>query len=125
MAETCLGGVSGAERGNRLPLVLTCAKPSLFCQSQHRSLPSLRRRAPYAEIELHPATAATRKVREGDWVEVRTSIGTMRAKARFNPTLDHRVVVGEHGCWRGCEGLSLPASDPAVPKGNNFNLTVD
>ena len=30
----------------RFPLVLTCAKPTLFCQSQHRALPSLRRRAP-------------------------------------------------------------------------------
>ncbi len=125
IAEPSLRGVSCAEPANRLPLVLTCAKPSLFCQSQHRSLPSLRRRAPYAEIELHPATAATRKVREGDWVEVRTSIGTMRAKARFNPTLDHRVVVGEHGWWQGCEELGLTASDPTDPKGSNFNLTVD
>jgi hypothetical protein len=58
-------------------------------------------------------------------VEVRTSIGTMRAKARFNPTLDHRVVVGEHGWWQGCEELGLAASDPTDPKGSNFNLTVD
>lgn len=107
------------------PLVLTCAKPSLFCQSQHRSLPGLRRRAPYAEIELHPATAAARNVREGDWVEVRTSTGTMRAKARFNVTLDHRVVVGEHGWWQGCEELGLTGSDPTDPNGSNFNLTVD
>jgi len=125
IAEPSLRVVSCAEPANHLPLVLTCAKPSLFCQSQHRSLPSLRRRAPYAEIELHPATAAPRKVREGDWVEVRTSIGTMRAKARFNPTLDHRVVVGEHGWWQGCEELGLTASDPTDPKGSNFNLTVD
>jgi anaerobic selenocysteine-containing dehydrogenase len=117
--------VACAEPANRLPLILTCAKPSLFCQSQHRSLPSLRRLAPYAEIELHPATAATRKIREGDWVEVRTSTGTMRAKARFNLTLDQRVVVGEHGWWQGCEELGLTASDPTDPNGSNFNLTVD
>jgi len=29
----------------RYKLVLTCAKPTLFCQTQHRGLPSLRRRA--------------------------------------------------------------------------------
>jgi anaerobic selenocysteine-containing dehydrogenase len=30
---------------DRYPLVLTCAKSTLFCQTQHRALPSLRRRA--------------------------------------------------------------------------------
>jgi anaerobic selenocysteine-containing dehydrogenase len=107
------------------PLVLTCAKPSLFCQSQHRSLPSLRRRALHAEIELHPTAAAARKVRDGDWVEVRTLNGAMRAKARFNDTLDQRVVVGQHGWWEGCKELGIADSDPADPNGSNFNLTVD
>ena len=34
-----------APQPDRYPLVLTCAKPTLFCQTQHRALPSLRRRA--------------------------------------------------------------------------------
>jgi len=108
-----------------LPLVLTCAKPSLFCQSQHRALSSLRKRLPYPEIELHPTTAAARKIRDGDWVEVRTSSGAMRAKAQFNPTLDDRVVVGQHGWWQACAELGIAGSDPTDPNGSNFNLTVD
>ena len=65
------------------PLILTCAKPSLFCQSQHRALPTLRKRALHPEIELNPATAAVRGIKNGDWVDVRTPAGGMRARARF------------------------------------------
>jgi anaerobic selenocysteine-containing dehydrogenase len=112
------------ELNERFPLILTCAKPSLFCQSQHRALPSLRKRALYPEIELHPATATARGIQNGDWVEVYTLTGAMRAKARFSEQLDPRVVVGEHGWWQGCEDLDVGYSDPFDPNGTNFNLTV-
>ena len=46
------------QQADRYPLVLTCAKPTLFCQTQHRALPSLRRRAMDPEVMLHPETAA-------------------------------------------------------------------
>jgi len=125
IVEPSIRFVPHPEHADRFPLVLTCAKPSLFCQSQHRALPSLRRRARDAEIELHSAAAAARNVHEGDWVEVRTSNGAMRARARFNDTLDRRVVVGQHGWWQGCDELGIAASDPTDPTGSNFNLTVD
>jgi anaerobic selenocysteine-containing dehydrogenase len=87
----------------RFPLVLTCAKPTLFCQSQHRALPALRRRAIAPEVELHPTTAAERGIAPGSWVEILTTQGGVRAKARLNDSLDPRVVVGEHGWWQSCE----------------------
>lgn len=107
------------------PLILTCAKPSLFCQSQHRALPSLRKRALHPEIELNPATAAARGIKNGDWVEVRTATGGMRARARFSEKLDPRVVVGEHGWWQGCDELGVGDADLFSPNGTNFNLMVD
>jgi anaerobic selenocysteine-containing dehydrogenase len=107
------------------PLILTCAKPSLFCQSQHRALPTLRKRALHPEIELNPATAAKRGINNGDWVYVRTPAGGMRARARFSEKLDPRVVVGEHGWWQGCDELGVGDTDPFSPNGTNFNLTVD
>jgi anaerobic selenocysteine-containing dehydrogenase len=125
VVEPPLGSFARPARADRFPLILTCAKPSLFCQSQHRALPSLRKRAPYQEIELHPATAAARGIQNGDWVEVRTSTGAMRAKARFSETLDPRVVVGEHGWWQGRNELEAVDSDPLDPNGTNFNLTVN
>jgi len=107
------------------PLVLTCAKPTVFCQTQHRALPSLRRRAPDPEIELHPDAAAARGINAGDWVAVQTSVGAMRARAQLNATLDPRVVVGEHGWWQTCDANGAPGYDPFSDQGSNFNLTVD
>ena len=123
--EPPIGPVSRPDLAASFPLILTCAKPSLFCQTQHRALPSLRKRALHPEIELHPATAAARGIKNGDWVDVRTPAGGMRARARFSDKLDPRVVVGEHGWWQGCDELGVGDSDPFSPDGTNFNLTVD
>jgi anaerobic selenocysteine-containing dehydrogenase len=55
--EPAIGPVVRPDLAARFPLVLTCAKPTLFCQSQHRALPSLRRRAFDPKVELHPEAA--------------------------------------------------------------------
>ncbi len=123
--EPPIGPVARPDLAAFFPLILTCAKPSLFCQTQHRALPSLRKRALHPEIELHPATAAARGINNGDWVDVRTPAGGMRARARFSEKLDPRVVVGEHGWWQGCDELGVGDSDPFDPNGTNFNLTID
>ena len=109
----------------RFPLVLTCAKPPLFCQSQHRALPSLRKRARFPEIAIHPAVAEERGIAAGDWVLVETSSGSMRARVHLNDHLDPRVAVGEHGWWQGCDEAAAPGYDPFSPEGANFNATVD
>jgi anaerobic selenocysteine-containing dehydrogenase len=88
-------------------------------------LPSLRKSALDPEIELHPATAAVRGIKDGDWVDVRTPAGGMRARALISEKLDPRVVVGEHGWWQGCDELGVSDSNPFNANGTNFNLTVD
>ena len=123
--EPPIGPVARPDLAASFPLILTCAKPSLFCQTQHRALTSLRKRALHPEIELNPATAAARGIKDGDWVDVRTPAGGMRARARFREKLDPRVVVGEHGWWQGCDELGIADSNPFHPHGTNFNLTVD
>lgn len=109
----------------RFPLVLTCAKPTVFCQTQHRSLAALRKRALHPEVELHPETAAARNITAGSWVDVETQTGGMRVRARLNDKLDPRVVIGEHGWWEACAELGEPAYDPFSAKGANFNGTID
>ena len=104
--------------------MLTSAKATLFCQSQHRMLPSLRRRARDPEIELHPEAAAARGITQGEWVAVETPQGSVRARARFNTSLDPRVIVGQHGWWQGCAELGAPGFDPFGPLGANFNLLI-
>ncbi len=114
----------GQKPGARYPLVLTCAKHALFCDSQNRAQPSLRRRVPHPEVELHPQTAAERGIAAGDWVAIETPAGSIRARARFNSSLDPRVVSGQSGWWQACPDLGLPGFDPFSETGSNFNLLV-
>ena len=108
----------------RYPLILTCAKHTLFCESQHRALPSLRRRARDPEVELHPATAAERGISPGDWVQIETPGGSVRARARMNDTLAPNVVCGQHGWWQACVEIGAPGYDPFGADGANFNLII-
>jgi len=124
-AEPRIGPVASPNLAARFPLVLTCAKPTVFCQTQHRALPSLRKRAFYPEVELHPDAAAARKIVAGSWVAIETPAGGMRARAKLNDKLDPRVVVGEHGWWQDCGEIGAPGYDPFSRDGANFNGMVD
>jgi anaerobic selenocysteine-containing dehydrogenase len=122
--EPLVGPLSRPDLAERFPLILTCAKSAQFCQSQHRALPSLRRRVPDPEVELHPAAAASRGIRAGAWVTIETPDGQVRARARLNERLDPRVVCGQHGWWQACPEIGAPAYDPFAPDGANFNLLI-
>jgi anaerobic selenocysteine-containing dehydrogenase len=122
--EPQIGPTARPDLAARFPLILTNAKPTLFCQSQHRALPSLRRRALHPEVQLHPAAAGKRGIAEGDWVSIETPHGSVRARARFNVDLDPRVVIGEHGWWQGCAQIDAPGYDPFASHGANLNLLI-
>jgi anaerobic selenocysteine-containing dehydrogenase len=122
--EPQIGPVVRPDLAARFPLILTSAKSTLFLQSQHRVLPSLRRRALGPEVELHPAAAGARGIANGDWVSIETPEGKVRARARFNDNLDPRVVVGEHGWWQACAELGATGYDPFGPLGANLNLII-
>jgi anaerobic selenocysteine-containing dehydrogenase len=115
---------SRPDLAERYPLILTSAKPHLFCETQHRGLPSLRRKAMDPELELHPAAAAERGIDPGDWVRIETPHGSVRARARLNDTLRQDVIVGQHGWWQACQELDAPGYDPLGPEGANLNLIV-
>ncbi|MGE0823474.1 MAG: molybdopterin-dependent oxidoreductase [Candidatus Binatia bacterium] len=122
--EPTIGPVIRPDLAARFPLVLTCAKPTLFCQSQHRALPSLRRRALDPTVTLHPESAQVRGIAQGDWVSIETPNGSVRARAHLDADLDPRVVVGEHGWWQGCAALGAAPYDAFAQTGANFNLLI-
>lgn len=115
---------SRPDLSDRYPLILTCAKNTLFCESQHRALPSLRRRAVDPEVELHPDTAAERGISPGDWVRLETPAGSVRARARLDDTLQPNVVCGQHGWWQACAEIDAPAYDAFSADGANYNLLI-
>ena len=122
--EPPMGPISRPDLAVRFPLILTSAKPSVFCQSQNRALPSLRKHAPHPEVALHPLAAKERGISNGDWVTIESPEASVRARARFNESLDVRVVVGEHGWWQGCRELGMDGYDAFEPTGSNLNLLI-
>jgi anaerobic selenocysteine-containing dehydrogenase len=122
--EPMVGPRARPDLAVQFPLILTSAKHALFCESQHRALPSLRKHALHPEVEIHPDTATRRNIKPGDWVHIETPAGKIRACARFNASLDPRVVCGQHGWWQGCAQLGLPSYDPFGPDGANLNLVI-
>lgn len=106
------------------PMILTSSKGTWFCESQHRGLPSLRKRAMDPEVELHPQAARERGISEGDWISIVTVHGRARARAKFNMQLEPGIVCGQHGWWQECAELEAPAYDPFHDDGANFNRLI-
>ncbi|MET7241736.1 molybdopterin-dependent oxidoreductase [Methylobacterium sp. EM32] len=93
-----------------LPLWLSTAKSGWYVHSSHRHVASLRRKAPDPAAELSPAAAASRSIRNGDWIVLRTAHGTARLRARIDPALADDVVIAEFGWWEDCPALGRPRS---------------
>ncbi|WP_419203874.1 molybdopterin-dependent oxidoreductase [Bordetella trematum] len=113
-----------ATRQGRFPYVLSSAKNGFYCHSQHRSLVSLRKRAPDPVVELSPALANAKGILEGDWVRLRTRVGAARFVARLTPQLADDVLVAEFGWWQGCSELDREALPLQGAGGSNFNALI-
>lgn len=85
-------------------LLLTTAKWPQYCHSQQRDLPSLRRRMPEPLVELHPETARRHGITAGEWIEIHTALGSVRARARLEPHLAENVVCAQYGWWQYADG---------------------
>ncbi|MCP4320104.1 MAG: molybdopterin-dependent oxidoreductase [Hyphomicrobiales bacterium] len=82
------------------PLILiTGARIPMFFQSEYRQLPKLRKGRPEPECELHPDTAVSLGVKNGEWVSIETKRGKCRQKVKVFDGIDARVVHVQHGWW--------------------------
>jgi anaerobic selenocysteine-containing dehydrogenase len=111
-------------RQGRFPYVLSSAKNGLYCHSQHRSLPLLRKRAPDPVAELSPALAQAKGIVEGDWLRIRTRVGEARFIARVTPQLADDVIVAEFGWWQSCTELDRNGLPIDGVLSSNFNALI-
>jgi anaerobic selenocysteine-containing dehydrogenase len=112
------------DQAREFPLMLTFFRLVQFCDVQHRNIPRLRRQVPEPFLEIHPATAASAAIEDGDQVIVETAAGRVRLKAKLKASLHPGVVSTAHGWWQSCPELGLPGYDPFGPHGANANLLV-
>ncbi|MFP4587834.1 MAG: molybdopterin-dependent oxidoreductase [Desulfohalobiaceae bacterium] len=86
------------------PLILTTgARLLVYYHSSHRNIPSLRKKAPDPELEIHPDTALALGIQHGEWVYLVTPRGRIEIKARHTTDIDPRVVHSPHGFWYGID----------------------
>lgn len=122
--EPLISPRSRPDLADRYPLILSSAKSLFFCETQHRQVAALRKSAPDPLVEMHPSTAETRGIKAGDWVSLETPLGSVRARAKLNASLDPQVVFGQHGWWDACDELGLPGYPPYGPDSANLNLVL-
>jgi anaerobic selenocysteine-containing dehydrogenase len=88
------------ELSNAYPLILiTGGRFHPFFHSEHRQVETLRKRYPWAKMQIHPDTAKEVGVAEGDWAWIETQHGRVMQKVTLDKDLDPRVVHAQHGWW--------------------------
>jgi anaerobic selenocysteine-containing dehydrogenase len=93
------------------PLVLTTGgKTRSFFHSEHRQIPSLRRMNPDPLTEIHPDTAETLGVKDGDWIYIENKYGRCKQRANLTSGIHPRVVHAQHGWWFP----EKPGSEPSL-----------
>lgn len=88
------------ELSTTYPLILiTGGRFHPFFHSEHRQVASLRKRYPWATMQIHPDTAEKLGLKDGDWAWIETQHGRVMQKVQTDRFLDPRVVHGQHGWW--------------------------
>jgi anaerobic selenocysteine-containing dehydrogenase len=106
------------------PLTLTSFRLMQFCDQQHRNIPRLRRQAREPLLEMHPETAGSLNILDGDWVKLETAHGGVKLRAKLNPSLHPKVVAVPYGWWQACNELELAGYNPFTGDGANVNLII-
>jgi anaerobic selenocysteine-containing dehydrogenase len=106
----------------RYPLVFFDTHTSeVYNHGWLRNVPYLRDIQPDPWIHIHPETAKSRGINNGDWVIVESIHGWIKVKAIHFPGIRPDVVMGLHGWWQGCDELEKQ-DYPLLDGGANVNI---
>ena len=98
--EPPLSPVSTPELAKHYPLILMTGTKGLnYFHSEMHQIDSLRKRHPDPLVEIHPDTAASLGIADGDWVWVESPYHKVRLRARLFDGIARDVVNGEHAWW--------------------------
>ncbi len=106
----------------RYPLVFFDTHTSdVYHHGWLRNVPYLREVQPDPWVHIHPDTARSRNIRDGDWVIIESPHGWVKVRAVYFPGIRPDTVMGLHGWWQGCDELNLPGY-PLLDGGANVNI---
>jgi anaerobic selenocysteine-containing dehydrogenase len=80
-------------------ILITGARSPGFFHTENRQVPWLRELHREPIVEIHPQTAETEGIQEGDWVVIESPRGRVRQRAKIFAGIDPRVVSAQHAWW--------------------------
>lgn len=86
-----------------------------------RGVSWLREIRKYPYVKINPETAQKYGIKDGDWVEVESPHGKIKAVAWLFEGIRKDTIIGQHGWWERCEQLALPEY-PCFNEGVNVNI---
>jgi anaerobic selenocysteine-containing dehydrogenase len=117
------------ELSTKYPLILSDYHTSkMFTASWQRNVPTLREAEPYPMLHIHPSAAASRGIKDHDWIIVESPHGQMKVKAELYPGIRPDTVMLLHGWWQGCSELGLgdlPILDGGANVNNMYSVDPD
>jgi len=91
------------------PLILiTGRRNGVFFHSEHRQIPWLREICPDPTVELHPETAKSLGISDGEWVWIEGVRGRVKRKCKLTPIIHRKMAHALHGWW-------LPETEGKAP----------
>jgi len=103
--------VSQPELARSYPIILSTGRRSpVYFHSEHRNIPWLRQIDPDPIVEVHPDTARSLGVGNGEWVWVENWLGRCMFKAKVTPVVPTWMVMATHGWWFP----ERPAAEPSL-----------
>ncbi|MFP4256439.1 MAG: molybdopterin-dependent oxidoreductase [Desulfobacterales bacterium] len=100
----------GMQTDPEYPLLLTSAKSPNYLHSSYRWVKSLRRREPSPTVQVHPDTAASLGIEQGQAAEISTRHGSIVQTAEITTGIRPGVICASHGWWFPEEPVSRPES---------------
>jgi anaerobic selenocysteine-containing dehydrogenase len=92
--------ISQPELYKKYPLILSTGRRSpVYFHSEHRNIPWLREIEPDPLVEIHPDTAESLHIGDGEWVWVENWMGRCKLKAKVTPVVPRWMVMATHGWW--------------------------
>jgi anaerobic selenocysteine-containing dehydrogenase len=92
--------VSRPDLFKKYPLILSTGRRSpVYFHAEHRNIPWLRNIDPDPVIEIHPDTAKSLDIGNGEWVWVENWLGRCKLKAKVTLIVPPWMVMAAHGWW--------------------------
>jgi anaerobic selenocysteine-containing dehydrogenase len=92
--------VSRPDLFKKYPLILSTGRRSpVYFHAEHRNIPWLRNIDPDPVIEIHPDTAKSLDIGNGEWVWVENWLGKCKLKAKVTLIVPPWMVMAAHGWW--------------------------